>query len=123
MWDHNWGWHDGWFQEDGTSSADTMKYSSLYDQVLSLSSSGNSSSGTNPVPRHKNIPRNEGSVPAAAATTAVYNIAEQPTIVYSFSISDIESSASATTREARLASAVAKQATAQREYELARANR
>ena len=66
--------------------------------------------------------RSEGSVPAAAATTAVYNIAEQPTTVYSSSSSDTESIASTTTREARLASALAKQATAQREYELAKAN-
>ena len=75
-----------------------------------------------PAPRPKEIPRNEGFVPAAAATTAVYNIAEQTTIVYSSSSSNIESSASTTTREARLASAFAKQATAQREYELAKAN-
>ncbi len=52
----------------------------------------------------------------------MYNITEQQPIVYSSSSSDIESIVSTTTREARAASALAKQATAQRKYELARAN-
>ena len=50
------------------------------------------------------------------------NIDEQPTIVYNSSSSDIESSVSTTTREARLASALATQAIAQRHYELAEAS-
>ena len=52
----------------------------------------------------------------------MFNIAEQPTIVHSSSSSDIGSGISTTTREVRLASALARRATAQREYELAKAN-
>ena len=29
MWDHNWGWHNGWFQEDDTSDGDTMNYADI----------------------------------------------------------------------------------------------
>lgn len=29
MWDHNWGWHNGWFQEDDTSDGDTINYSDI----------------------------------------------------------------------------------------------
>ena len=52
----------------------------------------------------------------------MYIIAAQQQLVYSSSSSDIESIVSTKTREARLASALAKQAIAQREYALAKAN-
>ena len=62
------------------------------------------------------------SVPAAAAVTAMSYIAEQPTIVSSSSSSGIISVASTSTREARLASALAKRATAHNKYELDKAS-
>ena len=30
LWDHNWGWHAGWFEKDETSESDTMDYTHLY---------------------------------------------------------------------------------------------
>jgi Clostripain family len=29
LWDHNWGWHPGWFQKDESSHSATMTYSDL----------------------------------------------------------------------------------------------
>jgi len=29
LWDHNWGWHTGWFQKDETSGGGTMSYADL----------------------------------------------------------------------------------------------
>ena len=52
----------------------------------------------------------------------MFSIAEQPTILSSSSSSDIVSVVSTSTREARLATALAKRVTAQSKYELAMAN-
>ncbi len=97
-------------------------WSAPNSQAQSLNSSGTSSSGTIPVQRPTKITRNQGPVPAAAAITAMSNIAEQLKIVSSSSSSDIDSVVSTSTREARLASALAKKATAQNKYELENAN-
>jgi hypothetical protein len=44
LWDHNWGWHAGWFQKDETSKSDTMDYTHLYQALLSDTSKSNSKS-------------------------------------------------------------------------------
>ena len=33
LWDHNWGWHSGWFQKDETSNKDTMDYPTLFETL------------------------------------------------------------------------------------------
>lgn len=35
MWDHNWGWHDGYFEEDETNNESTISYGNLYDALRS----------------------------------------------------------------------------------------
>ena len=40
LWDHNWGWHAGWFQKDETSNSDTMDYTHMY-AALNESKSNN----------------------------------------------------------------------------------
>ena len=39
LWDHNWGWHPGWFQKDLTSNADTMKYSDISEELKKINGS------------------------------------------------------------------------------------
>ena len=97
-------------------------WSAPNSQAQSLNSSGTSSSGTIPVQRPTKIPINQRSAPLAAAKRGLFSIAEQPTILSSSSSSDIEPFVSTSTREARLASALAIRATALSKYELANAN-
>ena len=41
IYDHNWGWHEGWFQEDLTSNSETMNYAQLLSALQETSISNN----------------------------------------------------------------------------------